>query len=225
MDQFIGTGLLLFVIFAVNDEQNNGGLPGYMRGVAVTICILVIGLAYGANIGFPLNPARDFGPRFFTLIAGWGSEVFSRESKWWVPIVGPFIGGFVGSVLYQLLLASDNPEATTIDVDVPEVATDDAETEALISAAVHLRNGGFAAEVGGGATATSAQAAVASVVRKMSTTAVGHRDAGGAFRRSVTDLGVVPKLGGSVSGSSSAPGFIRRRIRLEVPEAPHSFLR
>jgi len=43
------------------------------------------------------NPARDFGPRLFTAVAGWGTEVFRANNYWWwVPVIGPCIGAVGG---------------------------------------------------------------------------------------------------------------------------------
>ena len=56
-----------------------------------------IGAAFGFNSGYAINPARDFGPRLFTAIAGWGTEVFRAGNDWWwVPIVAPPIGAVLG---------------------------------------------------------------------------------------------------------------------------------
>ena len=53
----------------------------------------VIGMSFGYNAGYAINPARDFGPRLFTAVAGWGSEVFrAGNGWWWVPIVAPVLG-------------------------------------------------------------------------------------------------------------------------------------
>ena len=58
-----------------------------------------IGAAFGFNSGYAINPARDLGPRLFTAVAGWGSEVFTAGNGWWwVPIVGPLVGGVLGRV-------------------------------------------------------------------------------------------------------------------------------
>ena len=67
--------------------------------------MLAIGMTFGYNSGYAINPARDFAPRVFTLLAGWGSEVFSAgEHWWWVPIVGPLAGGVLGGGIYDLLI-------------------------------------------------------------------------------------------------------------------------
>ena len=66
----------------------------------------LIPLSFGFNAGYAINPARDFSPRLFTLIAGWGTETFSYNDTYWfyVPIVAPFIGGAVGAASYTLLV-------------------------------------------------------------------------------------------------------------------------
>lgn len=62
------------------------------------------------NTGYAINPARDLGPRFFTLCAGWGPKVFTlSESYWWVPIVGPMLGGPIGAGLYVALVEQHHP--------------------------------------------------------------------------------------------------------------------
>ena len=49
---------------------------------------------FGFNAGYAINPARDLGPRLFTLVAGWGRDVFrAGHGWWWVPIAGPLVGG------------------------------------------------------------------------------------------------------------------------------------
>ncbi len=64
--------------------------------------VVVIGATYGLNAGYAINPARDFGPRLFTFVAGWGPGVFTAgHSWWWVPIVGPLVGGVLGGGVYE----------------------------------------------------------------------------------------------------------------------------
>lgn len=66
-------------ILAILDTRNKG-VPAGLEPVAVSLLILAIGLSMGANCGYPLNPARDLGPRIFTYVAGWGPEVFRCET-------------------------------------------------------------------------------------------------------------------------------------------------
>ena len=59
--------------------------------------VALIGMSFGLNAGYAINPARDLGPRLFTALAGWGGEVFRAGSGWWwVPIVAPCLGARAG---------------------------------------------------------------------------------------------------------------------------------
>ncbi|KAG9354282.1 hypothetical protein JZ751_012406, partial [Albula glossodonta] len=103
-DQMIGTAALIVCILAIVDPYNNP-IPRGLEAFTVGFVVLVIGLSMGFNSGYAVNPARDLGPRLFTALAGWGTEVFTAKSYWfYVPIIAPFIGAFVGVVVYQLLV-------------------------------------------------------------------------------------------------------------------------
>ena len=65
----------------------------------ISSCFLIF---EGYNCGFPINPARDFSPRFFTLCVGYGTEVFSANNHYfWVPIIGPTVGAVIGAWAYH----------------------------------------------------------------------------------------------------------------------------
>ena len=71
---------------------------------------LAIGATFGMNSGYAINPARDFGPRLFTAIAGWGGEVFrAGNGWWWVPLVATPIGALLGGFLYDLCITRLRP--------------------------------------------------------------------------------------------------------------------
>ncbi|NWY56175.1 AQP10 protein, partial [Chionis minor] len=75
LDQVIGTGMLILGILAIMDTRNKG-VPKGLEPVVVALLVFSIEISMGSNCGCPLNPARDFGPRLFTYVAGWGPEVF-----------------------------------------------------------------------------------------------------------------------------------------------------
>lgn len=76
LSQFIGTAALIVCVLAIVDPYNNP-VPRGLEAFTVGLVVLVIGTSMGFNSGYAVNPARDFGPRLFTALAGWGSEVFT----------------------------------------------------------------------------------------------------------------------------------------------------
>jgi glycerol uptake facilitator-like aquaporin len=106
LDQTIGTGLLLFMVMALIDERNQP--PGAnLMPVLIGAVVVAIGMSFGGLHGYAINPARDFGPRLFTAVAGWGGGVFTAANNWWwVPIVAPCVGGVVGGWTYDFFIGS-----------------------------------------------------------------------------------------------------------------------
>jgi len=112
VDQVVGTALLLMGLFALVDAKN-ANLPHYLIPATAGLLVVVIGATFGMNSGYAINPARDFGPRLFTAIAGWGGEVFrAGNGWWWVPLVAPPIGALLGAFLYDALITRLRPPAT-----------------------------------------------------------------------------------------------------------------
>ncbi|XP_017567137.1 aquaporin-9b [Pygocentrus nattereri] len=110
IDQVIGTGALVLCILAIVDRKNMGAPKG-MEPLIIGLTILAIGVSMGLNCGYPINPARDLGPRLFTAVAGWGVDVFRAGGCWWwIPVAGPMVGGVVGAVIYFLLIELHHPE-------------------------------------------------------------------------------------------------------------------
>ncbi len=50
------------------------------------------------------NPARDFAPRVFSALAGWGAVPFQANGGGWftVYICAPLLGGLLGGAVYRL---------------------------------------------------------------------------------------------------------------------------
>jgi glycerol uptake facilitator protein len=104
-DQIILTAFLIFGIFAIT-EQYNEMAPGANSGAfMIGMLVALIGASMGYLEAWAINPARDFGPRLFCSLAGWGSSALpSPDNYWWIPVVGPLIGGVVGGGVYQYLI-------------------------------------------------------------------------------------------------------------------------
>ena len=110
VDQIVGTGLLVLLVLAIGDQKNFAP-EGRLQPVLVGAVVVLIGMTFGFNAGYAINPARDLGPRLFTAIAGWGGEVFrAGNGWWWVPIVGPLIGGVLGGYAYDLCITRHRPK-------------------------------------------------------------------------------------------------------------------
>ncbi len=85
---------------------------GTLGALPVALIVLGLGLALGGTTGYAINPARDLGPRLFTFVAGWGAEVFRAGNGWfWIPIVGPLVGGAAGAVIYDAMIGRFLPPA------------------------------------------------------------------------------------------------------------------
>ena len=111
VDQVVGTALLLIGLFALVDAKN-AALPPWVIPAGAGLLVLVIGATFGMNAGYAINPARDFGPRLFTAVAGWGGEVFrAGHGWWWVPIVAPPIGALLGAFVYDAAITRLRPAA------------------------------------------------------------------------------------------------------------------
>jgi glycerol uptake facilitator protein len=108
LTEAVGTAFLLIFVFAVIDLMNvppKANLGPLIIGFAV----FAIGMSFGANSGYAINPARDFGPRILAYLEGWGDAAFpgvqgNLSDYWWVPIVGPLTGAVIGAILYDLFI-------------------------------------------------------------------------------------------------------------------------
>jgi MIP family channel proteins len=109
VDQIVGTALLVGVILGITDSRNSPA-PAGLAPLIVGLLVVLIGATFGFNSGYAINPARDLGPRAFTAMAGWGTEVFrAGGSWWWVPIAAPCIGGVLGGWVYDFFVGNRFP--------------------------------------------------------------------------------------------------------------------
>jgi glycerol uptake facilitator protein len=99
LDQVMGTALLMFLILAIGEQATELG------PILVGLVVVAIGMAFGGMHGYAINPARDFGPRLFTAVAGFKNNgLTDGPLVFWVPIVGPIAGGIIGSGIWEFTL-------------------------------------------------------------------------------------------------------------------------
>ncbi|XP_056586943.1 aquaporin-7 [Triplophysa dalaica] len=115
-DQVLGTAMLLLCLMALADQRNKPVVPGG-EPVGVGLLVLLIGISLGSNSGYAINPTRDLAPRTFTLIAGWGIEVFrAGNGWWWVPVVAPLFGGVIGAFIYTAFIELHHPDGGSTEM-------------------------------------------------------------------------------------------------------------
>src|SRR6478672_4936708 len=106
IDQVVGTAFLVAFVFAVTDVINQP-VEANLAPLVVGFVVVAIGMSFGANAGYAINPARDFGPRVLAWLAGWGKVALpgnygNVSTYFWVPIVGPLVGAVIGAYAYDL---------------------------------------------------------------------------------------------------------------------------
>ncbi len=103
-DEFVGTALLVGLIFAIVDVRNQP-VQANLNPLIIGILIVAIGASFGANTGYAINPARDFGPRLWIAIVSGGASLSADNFYFWIPIVAPLLGGAVGAFIYDFTIA------------------------------------------------------------------------------------------------------------------------
>ena len=101
IDQVVGTALLMGLILAIGDPNNSP--PGSnLAPLMIGLLVVAIGFSFGGMHGYAINPARDLGPRIFAVLAGFKNNGLTDGTNVWiVPIIGPLVGGILGSLLYD----------------------------------------------------------------------------------------------------------------------------
>ena len=106
IDQVVGTALLMALILAIGD-QNNNGAGSTWTALAVAFSVMAIGISLGGMHGYAINPARDLGPRLFAVAVGFKNNGLTDGSGiWLVPVVGPLAGGLIGAFVYDGLIGN-----------------------------------------------------------------------------------------------------------------------
>ncbi len=102
-DEFLGTALLVGLIFAITDSRNQP-VQGNLNPLIIGFLIVAIGASFGLNTGYAINPARDFGPRLWVALVTGGQSFVVNNYYFWIPIVAPLLGGLAGAYVYDFTI-------------------------------------------------------------------------------------------------------------------------
>lgn len=106
-DEFIGSAILLFMLYALQDEGNIGA--GNLTPLCLFFVVFGIGATFGSQTGYAINPARDLGPRLMSWALGYGREVWSAGNYYfWVSDLRPDVLS-----LRQLIYSTGSCPSTT----------------------------------------------------------------------------------------------------------------
>lgn len=102
----IGTAFLAFFVFAVTEPRNSSGPGRYLLPcmIGLTVALLISIIAPLTQACF--NPARDFAPRLFAYMAGWGDIAIPgpRGGFFTVYILAPITGALIGGGVFEYLV-------------------------------------------------------------------------------------------------------------------------
>lgn len=123
-DQILGTALLLLLIFAVTDRRNLAP-SNSIAPLVIGLIVVAIGMSFGSLYGYAINPARDFGPRLLTVVAGFKNNgLTDGTNAYWIPIIGPLIGGLAGAAIYDWGIGRWLPKEVTESAPMAEISAD-----------------------------------------------------------------------------------------------------
>ena len=91
--------LVIAVLYMATPEVGLGSL----NALPVALVVLGLGLSLGGPTGYAINPARDLGPRMMHYLLPIQGKRNSDWSYFWVPVIGPSIGGCLAALLYICL--------------------------------------------------------------------------------------------------------------------------
>ena len=112
--EFIGTFLLVLVVFGVIDKRAPAGWAGLAIGFVVFAAIIVVAPATSASI----NPARTTGPMLALEVLG-GNVAWSQI---WAYYLGEFLGGIAAGAAY-LAVASARAREVVPERPIKEAVT------------------------------------------------------------------------------------------------------
>ncbi|EYC07940.1 hypothetical protein Y032_0068g213 [Ancylostoma ceylanicum] len=118
-DEVAGTALLMFFVCVIIDKRI--AIPGWVHPFLFGFVVIMIGTSVGMNVGYPINPARDLGPRIFMLFIGYGSQAFTyHDYYFWIPIIAPLVGAVLAAWTYHLFIGCHIPDPKPVVLSMDE---------------------------------------------------------------------------------------------------------
>lgn len=100
MSEIVGTFVLVFTILGIGQVP---GIAGGLNYIFVFGIIVSVGMSLGGLTGYAINPARDMGPRLAHFVLPIKDKRDSNFGYSVVPFFGPFVGGIIAVVIYDLI--------------------------------------------------------------------------------------------------------------------------
>ncbi len=117
LGEFVGTAILAIVVFSFVTREGSGRSELHAPlVVGATLTVLICVFSPLTMAGF--NPARDFAPRVFSSLAGWGGVPFVVNGWGWLlvyiiaPCLGALFGGYFSTRLLWPRVAADRSAAS-----------------------------------------------------------------------------------------------------------------
>lgn len=103
--ELVATSILMAMVLAVGDETNAPPSDG-LSALVLGFVVVMIGMSFGWPTSYAISPSRDLGPRLFLYMVGYGKELWTHNSYWWIygPQAGCFTGALMGALLYDLAI-------------------------------------------------------------------------------------------------------------------------
>lgn len=109
--EIIGTALLMIAILMFLEARsvNNPQAWFFPAALAAAVCMIVVITAPISMTS--LNGARDFGPRLWALLQGYGSIAFpGPRGDWWVGTIAPIVGAVLGAYFFDYVMLPFYPK-------------------------------------------------------------------------------------------------------------------
>ncbi len=107
LTEMLATAILALVVFAVTDPRNVAAPGSQMAPVVIGLTVAALISVVAPLTQGCFNPARDFGPRLFAYLAGWGEVAIPGQRPngfLIVYIAAPMLGAAVGAHVYDWIL-------------------------------------------------------------------------------------------------------------------------